>query len=629
MLRAAPDWSRLPAGLPSNLRTMLRRCLERDPKRRLRDIGDAWIELDAPDAPPPAPPPPTSSRTGRWLPWMAAAAIAAASVGWGLFHAPAAVPRPVVRWAYSQSSPFALVALSRDGTRLAYTELSDNSTRLVLRMMDQLDPKPVTGADEGVAPGFSPDGQWIAYFSGGKLKKIPVAGGTPITICDAVPGNLSWGDDDTIVFGGSKGLLRVPAAGGVPQPLATPDPKNGEIAYRHPSFLRGAQALLFTIASATANRVGVLDLKSGARRVVVSEGSDARYVPTGHLVFVRGQTLFAAPFDIRRLAVSGAVTPVIENVGSVTGNGTGDYAFSDAGVLVHVADGAGGKTTLAWADRKGAIKPFSEPQFWGTGRLSPDGRRLANTINAVGSTGDIWIDDIERQTLTRLTFDGANQSPIWTPDGLRITYSGVVSGKRCIYSIAADGSGKPELLVATEKTALPRSWTPDGKTLVYVQGDRLWMLPLNPIGGARQPVQLHDSSFAESEGQVSPDGRWLAYVSNESGGADVYVQPFPSPGGKIRISAQGGRAPRWSRNGRELLYWSGNSLVAVDVQTVPAFRVSLPQSLFTMSTGTTWDVAPDGKQFLVEQLPSGGTFRMAVVVNWFDELREKAPAANR
>lgn len=252
---------------------------------------------------------------------------------------------------------------------------------------------------------------------------------------------------------------------------------------------------------------------------------------------------------------------------------------------------------------------FARAEFFSelTGR--PQWTVVANTINTSGTTGDIWIDDIARQTLTRLTFDGANESPIWTPDGRHVTYSGVVSGKRGIYSIPADGSGKPELLVATEMNALPQSWTSDGKTLVYLQGDRLWMLPLNPDAGGRQPVQLHDSSLAESEGEVSRDGHWLAYVSNES---NVYVQPFPSQGDKIRISSQGGRAPRWSPNGRESFYRSGSSLMAVEVQTAPSFRAGVPHALFLMSAGTTWDVAPDGKQFPVEQLP-GGTFRMAIV----------------
>ena len=638
VLRADIDWSLLPADTPPKVRRLLQRCLERDPKRRLRDIGDAWIEMEAPDEPTPAPH--ETQQKFPWLPWLAGALLAGAGLVWGWLHTAPAQPRPVVRWTYTQKDLFALLALSPDGTRMVYSELAGNGTRLALRMMDQFDARPIPGSDGGTFSTFSPDGQWIAYlgFTESKLKKIPVTGGTPITLADGVSNfGLTWGDDDTIVFTGTRSLMRVQAAGGAPQTLTTPDAKNGETAHHWPHFLPGAHALLFSIATGSISQVAVLDLKKGGYRVLVNDGSDASYVPTGHLVYVRGGTLFAVPFDLRRLAVTGSETPVIENVSSlVAGPSMGDYSFSNSGLMVYMAGLQGGKTILAWADRKGVMQPLGEPQSWGTGRLSPDGRLVANELfTGSGSSGDIWTYEPERKTLTRLTFEGVNEFPIWTPDGRHVTFASTVSGKHGISWVPADGSGKPELLLATETSAIPNSWTPDGKFLVYSQPGanknyQLWLLPApGSIGGAK-PRLLHDTSFSERDAQVSPDGRWLAYVSTESGASGVYLQPFPGPGAKLRISTQGGYAPRWSRNGRELFYWTGQGtaeLMRVEIQTAPALHAGVPEALFKHARGTTWDAAPDGNHFLVELVPDAeeGGRRLEAVVNWFDELRRRAP----
>jgi serine/threonine-protein kinase len=325
---------------------------------------------------------------------------------------------------------------------------------------------------------------------------------------------------------------------------------------------------------------------------------------------------------------------VIEGIAAINGRGLGEYTFSDNGVLVYMAgEDQGGKSILGWVDRKGVQQQVSDMQSWGNGRLSPDGQRIANTINGA-SASDVWIYEMERRTLTRLTFQGANANPIWTQDSRRVTYTGTVAGKSGIYWVPADGSGKPELLAATDSGATLSSWSPDGKTLVYTQpgaDKNLHLFALSVAGSEaeRKPVLLHDnSSFSESNAQVSPDGRYLAYVSTESGAMEVYVQPFPGPGPKARISTQGGGAPRWAPSGRELFYWTPGrtALLAVDIQTSPAFRAGLPVELFKMASGTTWDVAPDGKRFLVEFFPSGSNLRLETVVNWFDELRRRVPA---
>jgi eukaryotic-like serine/threonine-protein kinase len=272
---------------------------------------------------------------------------------------------------------------------------------------------------------------------------------------------------------------------------------------------------------------------------------------------------------------------------------------------------------------------MSEPKSWGTGRLSPDMTHVANGIGNA-DTEDIWTYDVVRRTPTRLTFEGKNSFPIWSPDGRWITFSGIRNGKHALYRVLADASGKPEILLETETGVAPNSWAPDGKTLVFTQtaADRkthLWSVSI-PGGKA---VRLHESDATELNGEVSPDGRWLAYESVESGGNEIYVQPFPGPGAKTRISTQGGSVPRWAHNGRELFFWNftgDRQLFAVDVQPGAAFRVGLPQALFKAPAGSTWDVAADGKRFLVETPSAGsGGRRMEVVVNWFDELNRRVP----
>jgi len=641
VLTKDPDWTQLPAGTPANLRRLLHRCLERDLNRRLHDIGDAWIELNTQDEPAPAAPAAKSSGVSRWLPWVAAAVVAAAGVSWGLLHSPPAQPRPVVRWSFTQENPFGMPAISRDGTQMAYSEFSAGAIRIVLRKLDQVEGKPIAGTETGGMPVFSPDGRWIAYFSGftggnmgTKLKKIAVAGGAPVSLCDC-PGAVgtSWGDDGSIVYSDGKSLWRVPEAGGTPQTLTTPDQKKGEAAHLFPSFLPGAQAIVFVVSGKNFSHIAILDLKKGGYRVIVNDGTNPQYVNAGYLTYVRGGALLAAPFDAKRLTVTGSETPVIDAIAAIAGSGIGEYSVSDNGLLVYMAGvDQGGKSLLGWVDRKGATQAISEPQRWGTGRLSPDALRVANSVNTGGTSVDIWVFDVERRTLTRLTFGGNNSDPVWTPDGRHIAYYSTGSGTSGIYWVPADGSGKPELLATTEFAAVPSSWTPDGKTLLFSQRgadkiSHIWLLPVAGEAAQRKPTLLHDTSFSEGSAEISPDGRFVAYSSLESGATEIYVQPFPGPGAKVRISTQGGSAPRWSHNGRELFYWlpGRNALLAVDTQTTPVFRAGLPQELFKMFSGTTWDVAPDGKHFLVELFASGSTLRLETVVNWFDELRRRVP----
>ncbi len=510
-----------------------------------------------------------------------------------------------------------------------------SSSRIWVRKLDQPEGKPIAGTDGGLRPFFSPDGQWLAYFTGvvGPLKKVPVTGGTPITLCDSAGFfGGSWGEDGSIIFTGSSGLTRVSASGGTCENLTTADRQKGEV-HRWPQILPGGESILFTIGTAglfDSARIAALDLKSGGIRVLVNGGSSARYVPSGHLVYVRARTMFAVPFDGKRMAVTGSETPVIEGVFYNPPGGFADYTFSDSGLLVYgaetrtVAEG-----TLEWLDRKGVAQASPAPpqEYWGV-RLSPDGQRVAMAIWGPERT-DIWIYDVARGALTRLTSaGGVNENPVWTPDGRHVAFGTRAVG---IQWAPGDGSGRPELLLPSQAFLHPDSWTPDGEMLLYDSGasGHIWTLPTPRSGGESKPRPFLETAFTEIDAQVSPDGRWVAYTSDESGKNRVYARPFPGPGGKTSVSIEGGQEPRWSGNGRELFYRDPekNQLMAVDIQTTPAFRAGTPHALFALGN-VPWDVAPDGKRFLVVKEPEAAASeaKMQAVVNWFEELRQKAPA---
>jgi Tol biopolymer transport system component len=656
VLKQTPSFEALPPSTPPRLTRLLERCLERDPKQRLRDIGEARLEIAKIEAGPPdasvvsvpVVPPAAANRPKRsLLPWAVAAmlgiALVTALVLWSPWTSAPRAPRIVTRAELSLKEFSAFVSLSRDGTRLAYSTLGGtNNAFLTLRMMDQFQGKPVPGSDGALFPMFSPDGQWIAYATTeqpAKIKKISVTGGTAITLSDGnFAAGSAWGDDDTIVFGGANGLMRVSARGGTPQTLTTVDGAKGEAAHTRPQFLPGGKLLLFTVVpvnSEAGTKFAVLDFAKGAYHTVAKGGVNGRYAASGHLTYLTGATLFAVPFDLGRLVVLGDEVPVIEGVSMTGPPGTGDYTFSDEGQLVYVVgDAEGGTTTLAWANRKGTteILPGQARQNWGTGRASPDGRRIANSISRDKMGTDIWILDAQRGTTTRLTFGGDNTRPIWTPDGSRIVYTATKDGKSGLFAVPADGSGKPELLLATDTPGNPSSFTPDGKTLLYDQivdkRRQVYVVDLSSRVRPGAPRPLHHATGAELSAQVSPDGRWVAYQSNESGTWEIYVQPFPGPGPKVRISTEGGQSPRWSRHGRELLYWANNPtsrLTAVAIPPGPVLNPGAPNQVFQLLSGTTWDVTPDPDRLLVELTSDRSGTKIATVTDWFEELRRRAP----
>ena len=643
VLRQEIDWKVLPADVPPRVRRVLERCLERDPKRRLRDIGDVWIGMDAPDevaaAPAAASPVQSASVLSRALPWAAAILIAGGSVAWSLLRVPAPTPQLVTRSAETLKTPSLFINVSRDGTRLAYAVWTGGNTTLgiALRMIDQFEAKIVPGTENGVFPLFSPDGQWIAFgLSDGAIRKIPVTGGTAIKICDgSLAGGGAWGDDNTLVFSGPKGLMRVSADGGTPESLTTPDAAKGELAHIRPQFLPGGRQLLFTVMSSRGAEFAVRDLAKDGYRIIGKGGDNGQYAASGHLTFVRSATVFAMPFDVKSLTVGGGEVPVIESVSTIGPGGTGDYSASDGGLLAYFSSGEIQGTTLAWADRSGATKPLvgESRQLWGTGRLSPDGNRVANGIDSDKGGRDIWTFDAARGTLQRLTFGGRNDFPVWTPNGQRVYFSFTEDGKYGLYSVPADASTKATLVVASDSLPTPTSFTPDGRTLLFNQlgpdkRQRIYILPIPAEGQPGKAQPLHEAAGVETDAAVSPDGHWVAYTSTESGTAEVYVQPFPVPGPKIRVSLAGGIRARWTRDGRELLYWANvptSKLMAVDVVTSPSFRAGEPHELFQQLSTTTWDVSPDRNRFLVELSSRQAGSRLAIVTNWFEELRRRVP----
>jgi hypothetical protein len=641
------DWTRLPASTPPRLTALLRDCLVRDPKQRLRDMGEARRILDqlitgaastvllaAPSSSGIAPPP--ARAVGRALPWAVAvlAVLVAGAAGWKLWSMPTPARPPVTRARQSFTDATGLVDVSRDGTQIVYTRAGGTQGfHLELRHVDQFDAQPLAGGDGGVVAVFSPAADWIAFSTAdGKIKKVPTIGGPGILLTEgSFFDGAAWGDDDTIVYAGSKGLKRMPASGGTPTALTTVNKDKNETAHVRPEFLPDGQRLLFTVIYANADpQFAVLDLKRGTYRTVAKGGDNGRYVD-GYLLSMRGGTLFAQPFDLDRERATGSEAPVIEGVSSIGPVATtADYAVSRTGMLVYFESLAQGGTLLTWRDRHGTDVPLpgQVSRAWGTGSLSPDGHRVANAILS-DKGSDIWVVDLARGTPTRLTFGGANDHPIWTPDGRAIVYGGTVSGKSGIYKVFADGSSAQPQLVLAATATIPTSFAPDGQTLVLTAPDAngrpaIMVLPLATPGATPHPLRV--SSAPDGDGQVSPDGQWVAFTSTESGRPEVYVVPFPGPGAKHQVSADGGTRERWSGNGHELFFWdltAGNAtLMASTIQLSP-FLSAPPQKLFTTFTGTTWGVAPDGQHFLVEAVANGGT--MVTVTNWFDELRRRAP----
>jgi len=654
VLRDDPDWNRITA--PPTITRLLRRCLQRDPRQRLHHIADARIEIDEARAAGD-----TIVDTGAAIHSPAirrrtmALTVTALLLGGVIgalavyLRSPAASrARPVARFVISVPATerpsgltHPIVTLSADGTRLAWVADNHRGTdQIFVRQIDRLTETPIAGTDSGPAsphsPFFSPDGKWLGFFAEGKLKKVSLAGGTPIVLADAPDAHGgSWGEDGTIVFAptATSPLSRVPADGGSPRPLTMLDTTKGETAHRWPSHVPGGRAVIFTATPADGrwhdSEIVVQSLDTGSRHTLLRGGANARYVPTGHLVYVRAGTLYAVSFDRERLTVTGDPIPIVDGILTSESNLVAQFAFSSIGTLVYVPSSVGSALhRLVWVDRNGASMPLPTPaRPYALPRLSPDGRQIA--VQVEGINNEIWLWDIARQGLTRLTFEGSSSQPVWSADGKTVTFYAQRGSIQGLFEKAIDGSGKEERLASTS-TGVPHSWSPDGKWLSFHQATPatrrdLWLLPHD---GDRTPRMLLATPHDERVAVFSPDGHWLAYLSDESGREEVYVQAFPSSGGRWQVSTDGGSEPMWARSGRELFYRSGNTLMSVDIETKPTFSAGVSKRLFesrfVSNVGrANYDVSADGKQFLmVEAIGSESrTTQVNVVQEWFEELK--------
>ena len=674
VLRGPIDFEKLPMETPASIRDLLRRCLDRDVKNRLRDIGEARVAIGRALS---------GSRVGTEFPrvlkarppwaWIAATAVSTlALLVTGLFLYDAgrgASSLPLIRLNAEiapdtpLASPGNRLALSPDGTRLALVLRDvDGQVRLHTRLLSQSQITQLAGTDNAYDPFFSPDGEWIGFFANRKLKKISVGGGAAVSLCDAPAGRgASWGDDGNIVAAlDSRSILsRVSSTGGTPLPVTKLGP--GEFSHRWPQVLPGSQAILFTAGAHGGNyddaNIDVISLKTGERKTVERGGFYARYLvtsnPQGHLIYLNGRTLFAVPFDLSHLTPAGVRTPIVEDVNGNNIAGA-EFAFASrralTGILVYVAGQGEGRwpiSRLSNSDEKQPLHALSGRYY--APRYSPDGKRLAFSM-ANGPGEDIWVKDLERGTPSRVSFlPGVNRYPVWTPDGNRIVFSSLNPTARGLYWVRSDGSGEAQRLTDGKLEEEPSSFSPDGKRLAFQQrgsnaSTDIFTAPVenDPAKGVLgirlgKAELFLGSPLFEGYPEFSPDGRWLAYQAAESGIMEVYVRPFPGSGGRWQISAGGGRYPRWSRDGRELYFetldqhiMAASYTAKADMFTAGTPRVWAKTRLRDLAAFSNYDLAPDGKHIaaiLADENASDqkGPTHLTFLLNFFDELRRQTP----
>jgi serine/threonine-protein kinase len=666
IVKSEPDWTALPAIISPSIRTLLSRCLRKDKRQRLPDAGALRIEIeDAIAAPKDAAATQAApASTSKLLAAVAAVlAIIAVVMAFGWWRATRPVEqalRPLVRLDVDLGPDVSLgsqygadTIISPDGTRLVYV----SHGRLFTRRLDQLNAAELAGTQGANAPFFSPDGQWVGFFASGKLQKISVDGGSAIALCDATTGAVgsfgnsgSWGEDGNIIasINVTAGLSRIPSAGGPPTPVT--DLQNGETTHRWPQILPGGKAVLFTTGTGRtgfdAASIEVMSLADHRRKTVVRGGAFGRYLPSGHLVYVNRGTLFAVPFDVDRLEVHGTPVPVLDQIGYNAGNGSVQLDFSQTGTLIYRSGGAGGGlSTVAWLDGAGKAQPLlAKPDAYSSLSLSPDGQRLALNVTE-GSHVDISVYDWQRDTMTRVTFTGFAGHPVWSPDGRYIVFRAIGEGMSVIRS---DGSGKPQPLTQGKNLQAPYSFAPDGKRLAFFEigpGTRadLWTVPLESDNGglrAGKPEVFLQTPADERWSSFSPDGRWMAYSSDESGTYQVYVRAFPDKGGKWQVSDSSGKWPMWSRNGHELFFETSDNHIMAAAYAVKgdSFVANKPRMWSEKQLGTATggfvnvDLALDGKR-IVALMPvetAEGQKAQSLVtflLNFFDEVRRKVPVS--
>jgi serine/threonine-protein kinase len=661
VLKSEPDWTLLPASTAPPLRALLKGCLEKDRQTRIADIAAATFVLSDPVAllagtgseDRPAAPPPWWWHAGL----TAALAVAvAAAAAWGTWLAIRPAP-PRVTWTtvapVREAAPGISgidrdIAITPDGSRIVY--VGNGGTQLFVRPFAAPGSMPIATGVQLRGVFVSPDGQWVGFVENNILKRVAISGGPTSVITALRAGTLrgaAWLADDTIVFAttaNQSGLERVPAAGGDSVVLTEPDRERGEADHMWPEALPGGRSVLFTITAGSldAAQIAVLDVQTREQKVLVRGGTHAQYAPSGHIVYTTGGTLRAAAFDVGRLELQSVPVTVLPRLVTTTA-GAGDFAIGDDGTLVYIDTQdteIAGTRSLVWVDRQGVEEAIGAPaRAYVYPRLSPDGTRIAVYLEE--QDNDIWLWDLSRATLTRVTFEpGNDQQPVWTPDGRRLVFGSVrAGGAQNIFWQAADGSGTAERLTQASVPQLPTSMSPDGRLVMFYQlnpetGRDLMRLAL----GDRRVETLLQTRFEERNAEVSPDGRWLAYESDTSGRFEIYVRPFPNvDGGQWPISAGGGTRPAWSPDGRELFYLALDArMMRVSVTAAGStWSASNPEAqlaarYFTAGgTARTYDISRDGRRFLLIKQAgsdrSGVPPQIVVVQNWTEELARLAP----
>ena len=659
VIHTEPDWSRLPDSTPQPVRLLLRRCLQKDPRKRLQAIGDARIAIEeilSGAAPVDAVP----ARRRPWKWWLAPAAagvLTGAAIAGLVARQMTSYPeppRPVTRFVITlppgqQLAGASALTLSSDGSQLAYVATGGASAdpQLFLRAMDGLDARPIAGTEGASSPFFSPDGQWLGFFAGGSVKKIPLTGGAAVSLADVTnPMGGAWIDEHTIVFASYLStLLRVSDNGGTPQPVTRFEP--GETAHMSPRPLPGGKAVLFSTASTRMGAIAVQRIDTGTRHDLIQTPGEGApdYLGSGYVIYAQAGNLMAAAFDTERNRTGAPIAAVPDVL---------QYSVSATGSLVYVSGKppAAPQVRLVWVSRDGTEQSVGAPaRFYNQPRVSPDGRRVAVDVVESTNSMQVWLYNLARDTFSRFTFDGVNRHAVWAPDGKRLAFMSNRDGRQQIFWKLADGSGDAERLTdggsttAPDVLNIPFSWSRDGRLLAYARlapaaAAELCVLSLDDgsttRSGRTAQVFLRTQA-ADGAPQLSPDGRWMAYASEESGRREIYVQAYPGPGGRWQISSDGGNEPIWSASGHDLFYRSGDRMMDVDISTEREFLASKPQQLFEGSYVPTaggyaranYDVSPDGQRFLMlkrEDQKSAPLTQINVVLNWSDELKRLVPA---
>ncbi len=667
-----PDWNLLPATTPRRIRALLHRCLRKDVKRRIQAIGDARVSIEEYLEDPEAAEAildAGAARPAAWralVPWGAVAVLALALVAVLMRGGDEVVDPPTLRLDMAVGvaedlrdlSLGSSLVLSPDGSQIVIATGNNQDSRLQIRRLNSTTVSTLTGGGT-YNPFFSPDGAWVGFAVASSLQKVPATGGTPLRIVDVDRSRgADWGPEGDIVFAPSpsSALMAVSADGGEATPVTTLDESVGEVTHRWPQILPDGRVLFTAHVSAAggfdAATLKVVDRATGEQTVVYRGGYYGRYAESGHLLFVNDGTLFAVPFDLDTLEVVGSTAPVAEGVADDPGSGGAQYDVSENGILVHRRGSSGpGQYPAVWLGRDGQTATLlPEARTYVEARLSSDGQRVAMTeLN--GGNWDVWVYDVARGTRTRLTFsDGIEGPAVWSPDGTELIYSSDADGSDDLWRKPADGSGEAVQLTHDDVPIFVSDWSADGRFVLALRGGTpdeavgwaggsdIGYLDLEKGDGVMAPFLA--TRFQESEAVFSPNGRWVAYQSNESGRTEVYVRPFPPAGGRWQISDEGGAYARWSHDGRELYYRTDEGIMVVSVSDAATFSASRPRLLVSGSfvggltgvavAGSTfadYDVAPDGRfvmfPFAGDEVPNIQLAR--VVVNWFPELRRLVP----